>query len=199
MQTRRRRRLTPLRFCAAFLTELALLGIGMSMAECALADPSPADESLLKSAFVYNFIKLTDWPAEVWSKTDRIKVCLAGPNNELAKAVTELAHKPPVDGKSLEVRPVTMPSEVAACQVLVVTFRDHVGTEWIRAVKGAPVLTIGDSDGFAAAGGLIGFYRDAINVRFEASLETARRSNLKPSSQLLKLARLVADAPGAKP
>jgi len=63
--------------------------------------------------------------------------------------------------------------------------------ELLRVVKGSPVLTVGDVDGFAEAGGMIGLINADNRVQFEINNEAAQRANLKISSQLLRLARLV--------
>jgi hypothetical protein len=165
------------------------------------AQISVADEAAIKAAYVYNFLKFVEWPADVWNKIDNVRLCLVGPFNELAGTLTDLADKKPqVQGKVLEVRLFRAPEDAAACQVLVLTARDHIEHEWLRTVATAPILTVGDSPGFAVAGGTIGFYLEKDKVRFEVNVQAARRGNLKLASQLLKLARLVSPgAAGSKP
>ena len=53
------------------------------------------------------------------------------------------------------------------------------------------VLTVSDSDRFAANGGMIGFVEADGKIRLEVNLEAAQKANLRVSSQLLKLARIV--------
>ena len=55
-----------------------------------------------------------------------------------------------------------------------------------------PILTVGDTDGFARAGVLVNFYLDKTRVRFEVNADAIKVSGLKVSSRLLKLARIVA-------
>ena len=58
-------------------------------------------------------------------------------------------------------------------------------------MKGAPVLTVGDGDGFARGGGMIGLFVEDGRMRFAINPNAAQRAGLRLSSQLLKLARIV--------
>jgi hypothetical protein len=60
------------------------------------------------------------------------------------------------------------------------------------------VLTVGDSDGYAARGVIANFYLEENRVRFEINREAAVRARLGISSQLLKLARIVREPGGAR-
>ena len=56
------------------------------------------------------------------------------------------------------------------------------------AISGSAVTTVGESDRFAAQGGMITFVHEAGRVRFAINLEAAERERLKFSAQLLRLA-----------
>jgi hypothetical protein len=53
------------------------------------------------------------------------------------------------------------------------------------------VLTVGESDGFAALGGVIGFKLEGGRVRLEVNVGAAEQSKLRISSKLLSLAHIV--------
>jgi hypothetical protein len=61
----------------------------------------------------------------------------------------------------------------------------------IRQTRGAPVLLVGDSAGFAEQRGGVGFYIEQNKVRFAISTAAANEQHLKISSKLLALAKLV--------
>jgi len=56
---------------------------------------------------------------------------------------------------------------------------------------GLPTLTIGETPRFVEQGGMIGFYPDGVNVRFEINPDAAARAKLRISSRLLQLAKIV--------
>jgi hypothetical protein len=166
--------------------------------EAPYAQAPVADDSL-KAAFALNFAKFTEWPAErMADPSGRLALCVTGERAEGSNAYTELAGKS-VQGRAVEVRWVVRRTETAGCWVLVITERDRAVGEWLRAVKDHPILTVGDAEKFVEAGGMLGLFPADSRIRFDANLEAARVANLRLSSHLLKLARSVIGAPGAKP
>ena len=61
------------------------------------------------------------------------------------------------------------------------------------------LLSIGESEGFAAAGGVVGFVREGTQLRFDINRDAAARAQLRLSAELLKVARGVIDGAGARP
>jgi hypothetical protein len=62
---------------------------------------------------------------------------------------------------------------------------------WLEALKGADILTVGETEDFTAAGGIIGFRLEGTRVRMQVALETAEHTRLRISSRLLGLAEIV--------
>ena len=60
------------------------------------------------------------------------------------------------------------------------------------------MLTIGDSPGFCAAGGMLNLFEQDDRIKFEANPETASRAGLKMRAELLKLATIVPTKEGQK-
>lgn len=63
--------------------------------------------------------------------------------------------------------------------------------EILRGLRGASVLTVGDTPGFAGTGGIINFVLDNGRVRFEINLKAAERAHLKISARLSTVAKLI--------
>jgi hypothetical protein len=63
--------------------------------------------------------------------------------------------------------------------------------EVIHALKGLPVLTIGETPGFARRGCIINLIVEDNKVRFEVNLDAAKQADLNVSSRLLALARII--------
>jgi len=97
-----------------------------------------------------------------------------------------------VQGRTLRVRRGLRPLEIKSCHVaFIAASEERRIPELLRAAAKAPVLTVGDSDGFAEGGGMIGLINADNRVQFEINNDAAQRANLKIGSQLLRLARLV--------
>jgi hypothetical protein len=58
----------------------------------------------------------------------------------------------------------------------------------LGSVKGCSLLTVGESDDFTAAGGIVNFKVEDGRVRFVINVQAAQLNNLRISSKLLSLA-----------
>lgn len=178
----------PWRRSAAAAGALALLlGGGFAGAADALT------ETQVKAAYIYNFAKFVQWPAEAFA-TPQAPLVLCVPAKEgLGGALAAIDGKP-VQGRELQVRRAVKPDELKSCHILFVPEADaHATPDLLRKVGALPVLTIGEREGFATAGGGIGFVTGDERVQFEINPDAANRANLKISSQLLRLATIVHD------
>ena len=63
----------------------------------------------------------------------------------------------------------------------------------VVAIGRAPVLTVGDTEGYAHRGLAVNLYVSGELVRFEASRRAFERNRLAPSYRLMALARLIDD------
>src|SRR5579864_9332986 len=57
--------------------------------------------------------------------------------------------------------------------------------------KGSSILTVGESQGFAARGGIINLTVEGDTVHFEVNQTAAERARLKISSKVLSMAKIV--------
>ncbi|MHC4216216.1 MAG: YfiR family protein [Planctomycetota bacterium] len=78
------------------------------------------------------------------------------------------------------------------CHVLFVASSEaeHV-KEIMVLVKGGNVLTVGETEGFCASGGIIKFVTEDQKIRFEINLAAAKRAKLEIRSKLLRLSRKI--------
>jgi hypothetical protein len=65
--------------------------------------------------------------------------------------------------------------------------------EVVRVLGQMPVLTVGDTDGYAGRGIAVNLYVSGELIRFEASRRAFERHRLSPSYQMMALARLIDD------
>jgi hypothetical protein len=124
-------------------------------------------------------------------------LCILG-QNPFGKALDALRGQP-IGDKVWEVLPVQPNTNLRKCAVLFIaaTESNNLG-QIMNDLKDNAVLTIGDTNGYAEQGVMVNFYFEQNRVRFEINNDAAGRAKLKISSQLLKLARIVAEARGKK-
>jgi hypothetical protein len=164
---------------------LALPCVGLA------ADRAMPTEQEVKVAFLYHFARFVEWPAHGASSGTEFEVAVLASDEYWAVAKRTLAGKT-AGALPLALRRISEPSAASKARILFVGAADANNLpEILRAIDGNSVLTIGDSEGFAERGGMIGFRIVDNRVRFDINLEQATRSGLKISSEVLKLARLV--------
>ncbi len=184
------------------------------------ASKSPTEiEYDVKAAFIYNFMKFVEWPAE--KKIDQDKQ----PGKSAPMIIGILGKNPfgkafePILDKTIQGRPiqiVEIPSyqeffkksadrknakaiysqkyqqTIRQCNILFVCASEKEHLPDIIDMSGDhAVLTVSDLDNFAQKGGMIGFVKEKNKIRFEINLKTANQKKIKIRSQLLSLARKI--------
>ena len=182
------------------------------MAPQAHADSAQSREYQIKAAFLYNFIKFVDWPKEKMADSNEpITIGIIGSKN-FVKALEPLIHKK-IKNKNISIKYFEVYEKLKksqddddrqwdqkiealkTCHVLMFCMCDsgriENSSQIIKALKGSPVLTVGETDGFLESGGIINFLMEDKKVRFEINVTAAKKSKLKISSKLLRLAKRV--------
>jgi hypothetical protein len=155
------------------------------------APAQSAPEAALKAAFLYNFAKFAEWPADA-APADPLTICVFG-DAAIADALDETVKGRTVDGRKTTVVRVK-PDGFRGCHVLYVAGLDAKRAQAIvDELKGAPVLTVGDREQFAQSGGIAGLFVEQGRMRFAINIEAAQRCRLRISSRLLSLAKIVKD------
>jgi len=164
-----------------------MLMLGIAPAARAQSAPEPA----LKAAFLYNFAKFAEWPADA-APADPLTICVFG-DTAIADALDETVKGRTLDGRKTVVVRVK-PESFRSCHVLYLAGLDAKrGQAVIDDLKGVPVLTVGDREQFAQSGGIAGLFVEQGRMRFAINVEAALRGRLRISSRLLSLAKIVKD------
>jgi hypothetical protein len=159
----------------------------------ALAQGVP--EPTLKAAFLYNFVKFAEWPADAWAPNVPLTLCVLG--DEAVESELEQSVKGhTVSGHSIAVIGITIEGALRSCHLLYITGLDRRRLALLVArIKDAPVFTVSDFDAFASFGGVSQLFIENGKVRFAINPASALRARLRISSKLLALAKLVKDEP----
>jgi hypothetical protein len=153
--------------------------------------------STLKAAFLYNFAKFTEWPPDALAPAQRLSLCVMG-DASVADALEQTIQGRNVEGHELTVRVVKVSDPIRACHLLYASGLDaQRSTQLLRALNGAAVLTVADSDRFAQSGGVAQLILEGDRIRFAINVASARRARLTLSSKLLNLAKIVKDGQDA--
>jgi hypothetical protein len=145
----------------------------------------------LKAAFVYNFARFVEWPAQAFKDPgDPIKVCILG-ENPFGHALDNALQGKLAGTRTFVVEQISDSRHAIGCHILFVSASERKRVRAILESVTSGVLTIGDLDGFAAQGGVVNFTLEAGKIRFEINVAAAGQQGLRVSSKLLSVAKIV--------
>lgn len=174
------------RYRQLFLAGVLVLGLFQGVAV-----PETPREYYLKAAFIYNFAKFVEWPAESF-KNNLTPITLTILGSDPFGAALETLKDQTVQGRKIIIKRTTKGDNLEGCQILFICASEKTQYRPIlAAIKNLNILTVSDMDKFAAQGGMIGLIKVDDKLHFEINLEAVQRTKLKISSQLLKLAKII--------
>ena len=149
----------------------------------------------VKAAFIFNFAKFVEWPARAFNSSESPFVVAVVGKDPFGGSLAAALRGKEVAGRSIVLKRFNWDDDMKGAHVLFIASEDPDRLSRVSdSVKGYPILTIGESRGFAPRYGIIGFTVEKKRVRFEINLDAARRAGLTVSSRLLSLAKVVGDA-----
>jgi hypothetical protein len=169
---------------------LSALWVGSDCLAAAGAVPPGNSEYQVKAAFLYNFLKFVDWPAEGAGSGSTICLGVLGrdPFDDALEAVKGRVAK----GRKVTVVHFRSIEEVKGCELLFVSASESGRLPQIlKIAQNFRMLTVADHKGFCEAGGMINLVSVNNRVGFEVNIAAAYRAKLRISSHLLKIARTV--------
>ncbi len=150
-------------------------------------------EYMIKSAYLYNFGRYVRWPAGSFQNAQSPLVIGVLGSNPFGNTLEIIAGQKRVEGRRIVVQNFESIDQYTRCHILFIvrSVDEEELVEVIERLSNSHVLLVGESPSFTRLGGVISFFVEQNKVRFEISVEAAKREGLKISSKLLSLAKLV--------
>ena len=182
----------PHKRCAAFF--IVILWIFSTVPPRALALNEDEVEYPAKLAFLYNFAKFIEWPLGSYRFPGApFVICIVGHDPFHEDDESDLRTRT-VSGHPIEIRTLRVTDTLSGCNMAFIPLTEKDQADKIlRGFKGSSTLTVGETDGFAARGGIINLTVEGNRLRFEINQLAAERAGLKISSKLFSLAKIVTD------
>jgi hypothetical protein len=157
---------------------------------------APADELEypVKAQVIERFTRFIDWPDQVFAGPDApFVLCVVG-SSPIEPYLERIAQRRLKD-RRVELRRLKPGADAGVCQLLFLASSERSRIkQTVNKLSGKPVLTVGDTEGYAREGVLINLMLDEEgHVRFEICSTELRKSGLNVSAQLLRLARMVTE------
>lgn len=156
------------------------------------AQENAADEYEIRAAMLFNMTRFVDWPSYKMSDPNApFVICVLG-SDSMTPSLESLLRGRTYAGRQVTSRRLNKHEGGEACHILYVSHSERKRFEELApSLAKAAVLTVGDQEWFASAGGIIGLPLIDSRVRIEINLGSAQRSGLNVSSRLLRLASVV--------
>lgn len=153
------------------------------------AIPPAAPEYDVKAAFLFQFTRFVEWPADAFSTPDApFLICVLG-RNPFGSALKDLSQGESASNHALVVRDHDRLDGLEECQIVFVGGTDDATVaQALAQLEGKRTLTVGDSADFARRGGVIGFVMVDGKLRLQVNRRSAEASQLRISAKLLRLA-----------
>lgn len=152
-------------------------------------------EEQVKAAVVMKVLLFVEWPKDALEPGSPLRVCLSG-NQRLGVLIAEAAGNNKIDGHAIQIKRVSKAAETKGCHAWVIGA--EADPSMLAELGIRPVLTIGESEGFANAGGILNVLVENGRALFELNVEAAKRAGLQLNSKLIRLAKLVGGGTAAK-
>ena len=152
----------------------------------AVAQPAP--EYQAKVVLLDKLTRFVTWP-QTASRPFLIGVLGRTPFGDELDAY--FAHRT-LKNRPVEVRYYREAAEVEACDILFVCASERARLALVLArVRGRAILTVGDTDGYAQAGVMVGIVREGSRMTFEVNLTPTRQAGFRMEPGFLQLAKLI--------
>lgn len=160
----------------------------------ASAQNKPATEYQVKAAFLYNFAKFVDWPANAFQNDQApVVLCLYG-KDPFGTELDDTIRGKTFGGRGFVVRRLRTSKGLTGCHIAFVG--DSQGDQLrdvLSILDSSSVLSVGEDPHFADQGGDIQFVMEDGKIRFLINVDSVNRAGFKMSSKLLALAKVVHD------
>lgn len=160
------------------------------MACCVLAQAqSPPPENEAKASLLLNFVRFTDWPQDAFTSAQAPFVIGVVGKDPFGQALDKTFSGKSVKGRSFLVKRLAADQNLKACHLLFVSASEkRRQRDLLDKLRGAPVLTVGETLDFRDHSGIVQFVPKENSVGFNINLNAAKAGKLHISSNVLRQA-----------
>lgn len=174
------------------LLSLALLMVLAVPAATLRAQQTRFNEREVKAVFLFNFVQFVEWPLEGFSDSRAPFIIGVLGDDPFGHLLDDVVRGETVKNRTLIAQRFERVEDIKTCHVLFISASESQAYDRIlAALRGHPTLTVGETEGFAARGGMIRFITERNRVRLRVNVSAAKAAGLTISSNLLRPADIV--------
>jgi hypothetical protein len=150
-------------------------------------------EYTIKAAFLYHFLTYIDWPEGTFRDSSQPFVIGVFETDPFGVVLDKIAATKNVAGRPIEIRRLTSTEKLLECHIVFMASTVDAAAQKnvLTTLANSHVLCVGETDDFVERGGAAQFFVEGNKVRFAFNTDVVDRKNLKVSSKLLSLAKIV--------
>ena len=146
-------------------------------------------ENQIKAAFILNFARFTEWPADAFTATNSPLIIGVLGYDSFTPVLTETVRNEMVQGHPIKTEHYRTLAELKNCHILFISATESSRLETIlNAVKGRPILTVSEIDRAAYRGAIIRMFNQNNRIQLRLNLPAAKEARITLSSKLIRVA-----------
>lgn len=179
------------RITLALLCMCASIAVTAPVSEAVRADSTPGFAAHeIKAAFLLHLFQFVTWPE---TKVAPVELCFVG-ESDVSRSVAALLAK---RRSGINARQLSDPSDFSGCSLLYIDNASATdNTLALDTALASSVLVVSDQPGFAEQGGMVELERQPARIGLIVNLPVLEAAGLKPSSKLLRLAKVLGSSAG---
>jgi len=172
---------------------VALVLINASCTFCRNAQAQTLNEYEAKAAFLFNFLRFVEWPAQAFADDNSPLIIGIVGDDKSSERIERLVSGKAANGRQVVVKRFASFKQLTYCHLVFVRAAERERLPQILAALRSGSLIVGETESFARWGGAINFSIEDGKIRLEINQKSAERAGLKISAKLLSIARIVRD------
>lgn len=147
------------------------------------------NESKVKALYIYNLVRYTEWPVEVFEQADSPLNLMIVASDHIAADLRSVVAGKLVQGRTIKVETTLSKPLANSVHLMFVGDAEKLTMKgWLTEAGIRPILTVAESEGFLGAGGMVSFHMDEGKVKLSVNLKPIKAAGLVLSSRLLAVA-----------
>jgi hypothetical protein len=157
------------------------------------AADAPRSEYEVKAALLLNFVRFCEWPSTAFANSKSPYVIGVLGRDPFGKDLEKTFEaQKAIRGRPFVIKRLSDEQEMRNCHLLFISSSERRRLRDLREkLKGATVLTVGETDEFLDSGGVINIRLKNESVKFDINLKAAQAAKLKLDANLVVLAESV--------
>lgn len=183
----------PLRPVAFSRTARVALAASLCGLLVAGATAQTSREYDLKAVLLFNLAQFVEWPESAFVRSDSpLTIGVLG-RDPFGRVLDATVQGETASRRSIVVERYQTLEQAQACHILFISSSERENLSRILVgLRGRPVLTVADFDGFSQSGGMIGLFKSPDNrIRLRVNLDAVKASSLGIRAKLLRVAEVM--------